>query len=158
MQIRNAVVLAFAAAVASTSVLAQDMKPVLSLSTAKKIAEGCEAKATKEGWKMNIAIVDDGGNLKFFERQDDSFLVSIRVAQLKAGTSASLPLPSRKLADIAKAVPGIELVPGLVTFAGGLPIMKGGKQVGGIGVSGASADQDEACAQAGLDAAADLLK
>ena len=158
MQFRIAAPLALAAAIVSTSVFADDTKPVLTLATAKKIAEGCEAKAAKEGWKMNIAIMDDGGNLKYFARQDDSFLVSIKVAQLKAGTSASLPVSTRKLGEISKSVQGLELVPGVVIFAGGLQILKGGKQFGGLGVSGASADQDEACAQAGLDNAADLLK
>jgi len=158
MTFRLSASLAVALAFAGTAAVAQDTKPTLTLATAKKIAEGCEAKAAKEGWKMNIAIVDDGGNLKFFERQDDSFLISIKVAQLKAGTSASLPLSTRKFGEISKAVPGIELVPGTATFAGGLPIFAKGKQVGGLGVSGASADQDEQCAQAGLDAAADLLK
>ncbi|MGY9053998.1 MAG: heme-binding protein [Alphaproteobacteria bacterium] len=49
-------------------------------------------------------------------------------------------------------------MPGVIAFAGGLPIKAGDHQIGGIGVSGASADQDEECAQAGLDAAADDLK
>ena len=54
---------------------------------------------------------------------------------------------------------GIAPVPGIATFAGGLPIMTGsGAQIGGIGVSGASADEDEQCAQAGIDAVADMLK
>jgi glc operon protein GlcG len=50
-------------------------------------------------------------------------------------------------------------VPGIIAFAGGLPIMSaGGAHVGAIGVSGGTADQDEQCAQAGLDAAKDALK
>jgi glc operon protein GlcG len=144
---------------AAQPALAQDMKPVLTLATAKKMAEGCEQKAKTEGWKMNIAVVDDGGNLKYFSRMDDSFLISIKVAQLKANTSAGVPVSSKKFGEISKSVPGLELVPGTATFAGGLPIMTGGgKHIGAIGVSGATADQDEACAQAGLDAVKDSLK
>ena len=56
-------------------------------------------------------------------------------------------------------VPSIAQVPGIIAFAGGLPIMTADKvHVGGIGVSGGTADQDEECAQAGLDAVKDALK
>jgi glc operon protein GlcG len=56
-------------------------------------------------------------------------------------------------------VPGIADVPGIITFAGGLPIITASKvQIGGIGVSGGTSDQDEQCSQAGLDAVKDDLK
>ena len=66
-----------------SSVFAIGYQPVLSLSMAKKMAESCEKLAAKEGWKINIAIVDNGANLKFFIRQDDSFLKSIELAKQK---------------------------------------------------------------------------
>ena len=51
------------------------------------------------------------------------------------------------------------LVPGIIAFAGGLPIMTEDKvQIGAVGVSGGTADQDETCAQAGIEAAKDALK
>jgi glc operon protein GlcG len=155
----RSIAIAGAGCLAISSAHAIETKPTLTLAVAKKMAEACEQKAKAEGWKMNIAVMDDGGNLKFFSRMDDSFLVSVRIAQLKASTSASLPLSSRKFGEIAKQNQGLELVPGVVTFGGGFPIMTGGgKQIGGIGVSGASAEQDEVCAQAGLDAVKDDLK
>ncbi len=117
----------------SVSAVAQQQKTVLGLEAAKKMAAACEETARKEGWNMIIAIVDDGGNLKHFSRMDNSFRASIEIAQQR--------------------VPGIVHVPGIVTFAGGLPIVTAkGEHIGAIGVSGASADQDEVCAQAGLDA------
>ena len=141
------------------SAMALEQRPVLSLDVAKKMAAACEAKAKQEGWKMNIAIVDTGGNLKFFLRQDDAFLKSIEIAQLKAGTSAGLPFSTKLIGEIAAKIPGIANVPGIVIFEGGLPIMTAdGKQVGAIGVSGATAEQDGLCAQAALDAAKDDLK
>jgi uncharacterized protein GlcG (DUF336 family) len=73
-----------------------------------------------------------------------------------------MPRSTRKLGEInfSKAPPyGIDNVPGFVIFPGGLPILTdNGDQIGGIGVSGATGDQDEACGQAGLYAIADLLK
>ena len=141
------------------SAMALELRPVLSLDVAKKMAAACEAKAKQEGWKMNIAIVDTGGSLKFFLRQDDSFMKSIEIAQLKAGTSAGLPFSTKLIGEIATKVPGIAHVPGIVTFEGGLPIMTAdGKQVGAIGVSGASAEQDGICAQAAVDAVKNDLK
>lgn len=141
------------AAVLSTGALAQQKKTVLNLATAKKMSEACEAMAKEKGWKMNIAILDAGGNLKYFVRQDDSFMGSIQIAQLKANTSANFPFSSKMMGEIAQKVPGIAHVPGIVTFEGGLPIMAGnGDQVGSIGVSGASAPDDGLCAQAAVDA------
>ena len=138
---------------------AQEMKPMLTLATAQKMAAACEAKAKAEGWKIIVAIVDDGGNLKHFSRMDDSFLISIKVSQMKANTSAGVPFSTRKFGEVTQAIKGLELVPNTATFAGGLPIITAsGKHIGAIGVSGASADQDEACAQAALDAVKDVLK
>jgi len=151
--------LAAALAMAATPLMAQDKRTVLSLETAKKMAAACEAMAKQQGWKMNIAIYDTGANMKYFLRQDDAFLGSIEVAKLKANTSANFPFPTKMLGEIAQKVPGIAFVPGIVTFEGGVPIKTGGgEHIGSIGVSGASAEQDGQCAQAGLDAVKDDLK
>ena len=145
---------------AAGSAVAIEQRPFLTLDVAKKMAAACEAKAKQEGWKMNISVVDSGGNLKYFVRQDDSFLKSIEIAHLKAGTSAGFPFSTKQVGEIAATrVPGIAHVPGIATFEGGLPIMSGdGKHMGAIGVSGASAEQDGVCAQAALDAVKNELK
>ena len=157
-------VFVMSAAYASFTVQAIEQKPYLTLDMAQKMADACEAMAEAEGWrKVNIAIFDDGANLKLFRRQDGSFTHSIQIAQLKARTSAGVPRTTRALGDFTYTNPdrpyGIEQVPGFVVFPGGLPIIAGdGTQIGGIGVSGATGDQDEQCAQAGLDAIADQLE
>ena len=91
---------------------------------------------------------------------DGAFLGSIQIAQLKANTSANFPFSTKQVGEIVQTrVPGLAFVPGLVTFEGGLPIKTaGGEHIGAIGVSGATAEQDGACAQAGLDAVKDDLK
>jgi glc operon protein GlcG len=142
-------------------------KRALTLDLAKKIADGCEAHYAKQtDWRpLNIAVVDDGGNLKVFRRMDNSFLLSIDIALLKANTSAGFPFPSRLVGELAFGkdgqpglVPGIADIPGVAAFPGGLPIMTSdGQHIGGVGVSGATGDQDEECAQAGLDAVKDML-
>ena len=158
---RTAVALALAAAFAVTAApaMAQQKKTVLTLDTARKMAQACVDKATAEGWKMNVTILDDGGNLKHFVRMDGAFLGSIQISQLKANTSANFPFSTKQVGELTKNIPGIAFVPGIITFEGGLPIKTaGGEHLGAIGVSGASAEQDGVCAQAGLDAVKDDLK
>jgi glc operon protein GlcG len=150
----------------SPAAMALEKKSSLSLEDAQKMAAGCLAKAQEKNWKMNIAIVDSGANLVLFERMNGAFLGSIEIARHKAETSAKFPIPTRKFEELAYGkdlkggnLPGIAQVPGVIAFAGGLPIMAAdGTHLGGIGVSGGTADEDEQCAQAGLDAAKDMLK
>src|SRR5918995_6696420 len=71
------------------------------LATAKQMADACEAKATEEGWKMNVAVVDGGADLVLFRRMDGAFLGSIDIAQMKAQSSAMFPFPTRGLGEIA---------------------------------------------------------
>jgi glc operon protein GlcG len=146
--------------------LAMNQSPVLSLDLAKKMAAGCEAKAKEMNWKMNISVVDSGANQVFFEKMDGAYLGSGDIALHKAQTSARFPFPTRGVEQLAYgkdlkggALPGLAMVPGIVAFAGGLPVMTADNvHIGAIGVSGGTADQDEICAQAGLDAAKDSLK
>lgn len=158
--LKQLIPIAFACAAAlGGSAHAQQQKTVLGLAAAQRIAAACEALAGKEGWKMVIAVVDDGGHLKHFSRMDNAFRKSIDIALLKAETSSGFPRSSRQLGEVARQrAPGIEHVPGLVTFAGGLPVLTArGEHIGAVGVSGGTPDQDEACAQAGLDAVRDEL-
>jgi len=141
-------------------VSAQDMKPFLTLKTAKAMAEAADKKATDLGIKVHIAIVDDGGNLKYYLRQDGAPLVAEKISQMKAFTAVAMEKSTADVGEISKAeTPGIEFVPNLIKFAGGIPIKNSkGQILGGIGVSGASKEDDAACAQAGLDAVKAMLQ
>lgn len=145
-------ILLFSVAVKSSS----DNDQTLTLEIAKKMAEICEKLAVDSKWRpIVIAIYDSGGNLKLLHRQDNSFLMSLQIAKLKASSSAGLPMTTRQIGDLAyknkERGHGIEHVPGVVIFPGGVPIItKSGAHLGGIGVSGATADQDEECAKLAL--------
>ncbi|MGB1562609.1 MAG: GlcG/HbpS family heme-binding protein, partial [Sinimarinibacterium flocculans] len=109
------------------------------------------------GVRVNIAVVDCGGNLSGFLRMPGAFLHSIEIAIDKAYTAASFGLPTsewhRALAQEPAAVrDGLPRRPRFVGFGGGLPLRIGGAAIGGIGVSGASEEQDELCARAGCEA------
>lgn len=156
-----AIAAGLAVAFGSTAAMAQlKDEQTLSLDMAKTMADACEATAEEQGWKMNIAIVDQGADLILFRRMNDAFLGSVEIAQMKAETSARFPFSTGMVAEIAYGkdgepgrVPGIAHVPGVAAFAGGLPIMtEGGQHLGAIGVSGATSAQDEQCAQAAIDA------
>ena len=145
-------ILLFSVAVKSSS----DNDQTLTLEIAKKMAEICEKLAVDSKWRpIVIAIYDSGGNLKLLHRQDNSYLMSLQIAKLKASSSAGLPMTTRQIGDLAyknkERGHGIEHVPGVVIFPGGVPIItKSGAHLGGIGVSGATADQDEECAKLAL--------
>jgi uncharacterized protein GlcG (DUF336 family) len=150
--------LALAAALLSAPAAAQSVRPSLDLATARLMAEACERHAHEQGWRMIIAINDDAGRLKHFSRMDGSILISIGVAQLKADTSSGAPFSTRQFRDLSKTVIGADRLPGTTTIIGGLPVLTSkGVQVGSIGVSGGSEDEDERCAQKALDAVKHLL-
>jgi glc operon protein GlcG len=127
----------------------------LSLDMAKKMADAAEAKAIEKNLKIVAAIMDEHGNLKYYRRMDGNNLVSVRMAQLKALTSASIPISTKALGERnAGMTNGPYLaVPGLVLLEGGLPIItKDGQHIGSIGISGATPELDGIVAQAALDA------
>ena len=137
------------------------MKPVINLSLAKTMADACENDQKKSGYApINIAIVDDGGDLVLFRRQNDAFLLSIDIATKKAISSAGIPFPTRLVEELVYGkdgkpgiIPGLAHSKDIVAFAGGLPIRtKEGILIGAIGVSGATADEDEQCAVAAIKA------
>ena len=135
---------------------------ILPLALATRMLDAAQAKAQQLGIRIVVAIIDNHGNLKAFARMDGSASGSVQIAQLKANSSASLPLSTRTLAERNGGQPGGPYaggaIPGVVLLPGGLPIhSKAGEHLGGIGISGATPDLDEQCAQAALDAVADDL-
>lgn len=141
-----------------------DSIPMLNLEIAKRMADACEAKAAHEGWRMNIAVVDRGADIVLFRRMDNAFLGSVEIATDKATTSARFPFSTRLVMELGygkgdepAGLPGLVEVDEVIAFPGGLPIMAGSTHIGGIGISGDTADNDEACAQAAIDAVAGVL-
>ncbi|WP_041368730.1 GlcG/HbpS family heme-binding protein [Methylocella silvestris] len=102
------------------------------------------------------AVADASGDLVALLRADGAFKASVGIAQDKAYTAAVFGVSTDALSDDLGANPslhlGIALRPGVVLFAGGLPIVIDGQVIGGIGVSGGSEAEDRACAEAGLAA------
>lgn len=111
--------------------------------------------AEERGNKVNVAVVDAGGNLAAFLRMPGAFLHSIDIAIDKAYTGAGFGLPTGAWSEALKihsaaVQTGLPGRPRFVGFGGGLPLRHDGRLIGGIGVSGGSEQEDEACARAGL--------
>lgn len=124
-------------------------------------AHACVGAAVKAagvlGLRVNVAVVDASGVLTAFLRMPGAPLHSVEIAIDKAYTAASFGLATSQwtaaLQQHSSAVrEGIVRRPRFVAFGGGLPVIENGQRIGGIGVSGATEEQDEAIAGAGLKA------
>ncbi|NKQ51294.1 heme-binding protein [Amycolatopsis sp. K13G38] len=129
----------------------------LTLADAQRVLDAALAKAVEIEQPMNVAVVDDGGHLLAFSRQDGAILASIDIAIRKARTAALLRMSTADLGEAAAPgapLYGIEVTNGgLVIFGGGLPLAKPrGAVIGAIGVSAGSVEQDTTVAEAGAAA------
>jgi len=149
------IVLAATLAVCSSLALAQDRRPgygtPVTTATAKKIAAGVIAECQKNGWNVAVAVVDNHGFLVYFERMDNTQTASMDIAVGKARAAATYRRTTRVFMEVInKGGPATGTLPGVFASPGGIPIMADGKVIGGVGVSGATGDQDEQCSKAGL--------
>jgi uncharacterized protein GlcG (DUF336 family) len=129
-------------------------KKTLTLEAAKLMAAAAEATAAKNGWKVVVAVVDDGGHALLVHRIDGTQSSSVPTAIGKARSAVAYKRPTRILEEMINNGRFSFLSAGgePVALQGGLPIEIDGQLVGGIGVSGVKASDDEIVAQAGLDA------
>lgn len=135
---------------------ARILEPSLGWEAALRAAQAAAAHALELGIRINVAVVDHAGLTLAFIRMNGSFLHSADIATDKAYTAAGFGFPTsqwmRVLGDNQGMRLGFPQRERLVVFGGGLPVLIDGDCVGGIGVSGGSEEQDEACAEAGLRA------
>ena len=147
-------ILGVALALFAATAAAQERPPYgpdITVEMAKKIAAGVVAESKKNNWRMAISIVDNHGFPIYFERMDDTQTASVQIALDKAKAAAMFRRPTKAFEDgIAKGRVALLGLTGATPIEGGVPIMVGGKVIGGIGVSGANSDQDAAAAMAGL--------
>ena len=133
---------------------------MISLALAAAMTDAAVRRATELGALVSAAVVDAGGHLVHFQRMDRAEIAGPTLALDKAYTAVAHRIATEELA--ALAAPGGPLA-GLqangggryVVFGGGLPCWSstpadGGVVVGGVGVSGGSAEEDVACAAAAL--------
>jgi ATP:cob(I)alamin adenosyltransferase len=128
----------------------------------EKMAKAAFAEADKLKVPVDIAIVDDGGNLQYFSRQPDTLLVSTLISQSKAYTSVALKQPTANVGPLVKEnapLIGIHInEPRLVAFPGGMPLVKGGKLWGGVGISGGTVEEDQQIVDKAVEVFNDYFK
>ena len=134
------------------------MSRQITLEQAEAVIDGCKAEAMAVGQPMNIAVVDDGGNLVAFSSMDGTKLIGVDIAQKKALTAVYFQADTRDIAPLVQPgqpLFGIESTTGgrLVVFGGGVLLTDAdGAVVGGVGVSAGTVDEDHQVAEAGRKA------
>ncbi len=129
----------------------------LDLGDARRIIAAATQKAQEIGQPMCIAVACAGGHLLAFERMPNAWMGSIDIAQKKAFTARAFDITTE---DLGKNSQSGDQFFGIyasndgkvMIFAGGLPVKKGGKVIGAVGVSGGAGAQDQAVAEAGVAA------
>lgn len=128
---------------------------VLTLEEANRIAQGAMAKAEELDVKVSVAVCDAGGRLIALQRMDNARWAGVLGSQGKAMASAAFGRPSGELTERADhpTLRGIVAAEGGHMFLGqgAVPIVRDGVVEGACGVGGATAQQDEVCAEAGVD-------
>src|SRR5580698_1417610 len=133
------------------------MSEDLTLEAAETIVAAAKKKAAEIKTKMDIAVVDAGGNLKAFARMDGAWLGSIDIAIKKAKTARDFDMNTEEIGKLSQ--PGGPLYNiehsngGLITFPGGVPLKDAdGTVIGAVGVSGSLVENDRTVAVAGAAA------
>src|SRR5207245_5951559 len=122
---------------------------MVTLNDARRVIAAAEKQAQEIGQPMNIAVVDEGGNLVAHVRMDGAWIGSIDISINKAFTSRAFDIATKDLAAHSQSGGqffGIHVSNNgrVMIFAGGVPLKRDGKVAGGIGVSGGSGEHDRA--------------
>jgi uncharacterized protein GlcG (DUF336 family) len=134
---------------------------ILSLSTAKLIAEAALAECAARGFHTAVAVIDRSGHLLAVLRDEQAHPVTVDVARSKAYTALVFRSPTvefqRDTASDPTRAPQRD-VPGVLALGGGVPISVGSEIIGAVGSSGSNQTADDECARAGVAKAESLLK
>ena len=129
-------------------------KKSLSLEAARVALAAAEAEALRHGWRVAIAVVDEGGHTIALVRLDGTQWSSIRTAVEKARAASAWKRPTRMLEESVNQgrTAFLSIGQGMGLLQGGVPIEVDGTVVGAVGVSGVKAADDEIVALAGVNA------
>jgi uncharacterized protein GlcG (DUF336 family) len=133
----------------------------LSLELAKTIAEAALAECRSNGFHTTVAVVDRSGQMIVLLRDEEASPQTAEMARRKAYTArmfgtSTAEFQQRTAGD--RPVSAQRDISEMLALSGGIPIKVGDETIGGVGSSGSSLEQDDACARAGVEAAADALR
>jgi uncharacterized protein GlcG (DUF336 family) len=136
------------------------MQKQLSLGLAKTIAEAALGECKSKGFATSVAVVDRAGQLMVLLRDEGASAQMAEMSRRKAYTARMFRTSTmefqKRTADPMYAAQ--RDVADILALGGGVPIQIGDEVIGGVGSSGSSQPQDDACARAGVAKVADLLK
>ncbi len=123
----------------------------ISLERAESAIAAAVAEAKKHDWKLNVAVVDSGGNLVAFQRMDGAQLASIQISEHKARAAVNFRRETKAWENAIQLnhMNYILTLDGVIASRGGIPLVEGNKIVGAIGCSGGTGSQDEVACKAG---------
>src|ERR1700685_1570921 len=126
----------------------------ISLERASFAIAAAVAEAKRHDWQVTVAVVDSGGNLVAFQRMDGAQLASIQVSEHKARAAVTFRRETRVFEEAIqlKNYNYVMTLDGVVASRGGIPLVEGGKLIGGIGCSGGTGSQDEVACKVGAAA------
>jgi uncharacterized protein GlcG (DUF336 family) len=161
-QIRVAVLLAAVAAISSATAFSQGQtqglitEKAMSMGMAQAIAQGAIEKCRADGMHIAVTVLDGGGQLKVFLRDDGASIQTVDVSHRKAYTALVMRRTSAEASKMWAGMSPVPTVDGTIPLPGGVPIKAGNEVIGAVGVSGAR--DDESCSNAGIAKVADQLK
>ena len=122
----------------------------IGLDRAQALVSAAVAESKKHDWKMNVAVVDSGGNLVAFARMDGAQLGSISVSEHKARASVKYRRETKAFENGIQVsnLHYVMTLDDVIASRGGIPLVEGGKMVGAIGCSGGTGSQDEVVCKA----------
>lgn len=136
------------------------MTDFISLDQASRIIDAAFAEGARLGLKpLSVAVLDAGGHMIAFQRQDGASTLRPQIAAGKASGALALGVSSRTIAAMAADRPSFiaalgHVAPGgIIPAAGGVIVTGGRGPIGAVGVTGDTSDNDELCALAGIAAA-----
>ena len=136
------------------------MQRNISLAMARTMADATLAECKSKGFNTAAAVVDRAGQIIVILRDEQASAQMVEMARRKAYTARMFRMST---ADFAKRTLDPAYAPqrdvaDILALSGGVPVLVGNEAIGGIGSSGSSLEQDDACARAGLAKVAELLK
>ena len=122
----------------------------ISLERADAALAAAVAESKKRGWKLNVAVMDSGGNLVAFARMDGAQLASIAISEHKARVAVKFRRETKAIeGGVQSGLNYLLTLDDVIASRGGIPLIEGGKIIGAIGCSGGTGSQDEVVCKAG---------
>ena len=122
----------------------------IALDHAQAAINAAVAESKRRGWKLNVAVMDSGGNLVAFARMDGAQLASIAISEHKARVAVKFRRETKAIeGGVQSGLNYLLTLDDVIASRGGIPLIEGGKIIGAIGCSGGTGSQDEVVCKAG---------